>query len=133
MNFVYFIILNKDGKNPIKYIYNIHDNILEEIPDKTLITDKNKIVEEMENQKKLEPNNFYTLLYFKNIEPTFQSDHNDHELIVESLKDIKNYIINMIVLTRLIPKLLIIIPKPTINIDVLMLSPILSEIFTEQP
>jgi hypothetical protein len=90
----YFIILNKDGKNPIKYIYNIHDNILEEIPDKTLITDKNKIVEEMENQKKLEPNNFYTLLYFKNIEPTFQSDHNDHELIVESLKDIKNNIVS---------------------------------------
>ena len=90
----YFIILNKDGKNPIKYIYNIHDNILEEIPGKPLITDKNKIVEEMDNQKKLEPNNFYTLLYFKNIEPTFQSDHNDHELIVESLKDMKNDIIS---------------------------------------
>ena len=48
----------------------------------------------MENQKKLEPNNFYTILYFKNIEPTFQSDHNDHELIVESLKDMKNDIIS---------------------------------------
>ena len=90
----YFVILNKDGKNPIKYIYNIHDNILEEIPDKSLITDKNNVLEEMEKQKSLDPNNFYTLLYFKKMEPTFQSDHNDHELILESLKDMKNDIIS---------------------------------------
>ena len=83
----YFIILNRDKNDVIKYIYNIHDNSLEKIPDK-----------EKDEVQKSESENFYTLLYFqdsnKKVKPSFTSENNDHALIIESIKDIKNEIKN---------------------------------------
>jgi len=83
----YFIILNRNKNDVIKYIYNIHDNSLEKIPDK-----------EKDEVKNSESDNFYTLLYFqdsnKKVKPSFTSDNNDHALIIESIKDIKNEIKN---------------------------------------
>ena len=87
-NKTYFIILNKDKNDVIKYIYNIHDNILEEIPNKQ----KDEVI------KNSDPNDFYTLLYChetnKKIKPTFTSENNDHALIMDSLNEIKNDIKN---------------------------------------
>ena len=92
----YFLVLSKNNDQPIKYIYNIHDNILEENKLETLITSKNNIREQMIKQRNLNPNNFYVLLYFKSnkVLPSFSNKNNDQELIIKSVVDFEDEIKN---------------------------------------
>ena len=92
----YFLVLTKDSDQPIKYIYNIHDNILEKNKFETLITSKDNIREQMIKQKNLNPNNFYVLLYFKSnkVIPSFSHEHNDQELVSKSVVDFEDEIKN---------------------------------------
>jgi len=92
----YFLVLSKDSAQPIKYIYNIHDNILEENKLQTLITSKDNITEQMLKQKNLNPNNFYVLLYFKSdkVIPSFSNKYNDQELVEKSIIEFEDQIKN---------------------------------------
>ena len=58
----YFIVLDKNNDEPIKYIYNINDNILEKNNYETLIISKDNIRDQMAKQKNLNPNNFYVFI-----------------------------------------------------------------------
>ena len=84
----YFLVLSNFKSMPIQYIYNITDDILEKDEYDKLITTKDNIREQMLKQKILNPNNLYTMLYFKtNIKPTLIGNENDNDMIVNYIKE----------------------------------------------